>query len=432
MKYTLSLVLLTLFSFTCAELGYAALNDGISDENTSKNEVSELMESTLERPSIILISIDGFRPDYLERVDTPNLDRLVKVGVLAEGLIPVFPTKTFPNHYSLVTGLYTENTGIIANTMYDETMQQRFSLGNRAAVSDGRWYGGEPIWVTAENNGIRTATMFWPGSEAEIKGVRPTRYYDYDDDLNNYTRVDSVLSWMALEDDTRPDFMTLYFSTVDTYGHRYGPDSDSVYAAVAMIDGIIGNLVDRLEQASYWSQTNLILTSDHGMYELSEEKVFFLDDFVSLSDITVVDWTPVSMIRVDEDKLESVYKQLKAAENDYPVKVYLKEDVPDVYRFKNNPRVPEIIIIPELGWSITSKDFFENRGVRGGAHGWDPRYPDMHAFFLAVGPDFAEGKVVEPFELVHIYEMMCHLLGIEPAKNDGNLDSVMHLLREGN
>jgi predicted AlkP superfamily pyrophosphatase or phosphodiesterase len=380
-----------------------------------------------DRPSpLLLISIDGMMTSYLDRTETPNLDRIIAGGVLAGGMIPVFPTKTFPNHYSLVTGLYTENTGLISNNMYDPVMDASFSLGNREAVSDGRWYGGEPIWVTAETQGMRTATMFWPGSEAEIGGVRPTRWMEYDGSIPYMARVDSVINWLQLEDDSRPEFLTLYFSQVDSRGHQYGPDSEEVLAAVAMVDGVLGYLLDELDRIGMAGSINILITSDHGMAAISEERVIILDDIIDLDDVRVVDWTPVAMLQPAEGKKEEIYQKLKAAEANYTV--YRKEDVPDVFRFRNHYRVPEIIVMADMGYTITSRSFLERRGVRGGAHGYDHREPGMRAFFLAHGPGIRDGLLIEPFSSVHVYELMCRLLGLEPAPNDGDPAALIHIL----
>ncbi|MQY62801.1 MAG: alkaline phosphatase family protein, partial [Calditrichaeota bacterium] len=184
------------------------------------------------KPTVLLISLDGFRWDYLEKADTPNLDRLVSTGAKARALIPAFPTKTFPNHYTIITGLYPENHGIIANTMFDPAYGDTFMLSKRETVSDGRWYGGEPLWVTAEKQGRISATLFWPGSEAEIGGVRPTYWYQYDHDLPHADRINQILAWLDLPPDRRPIFITLYFPDTDDQGHRFGPDSQELATAI--------------------------------------------------------------------------------------------------------------------------------------------------------------------------------------------------------
>ncbi|PWN05588.1 ectonucleotide pyrophosphatase/phosphodiesterase [Rhodohalobacter mucosus] len=381
-----------------------------------------------EDQKVLLISIDGFMPDYFTDFDTPALDRLASSGVLADHMIPVFPTKTFPNHYSIVTGLYTENTGVIANNMYDPVMDARFSLGNRDAVSNGEWYGGEPIWVTAETQGVSTATMFWPGSEAEINGVRPTRWMPYDDDMPYKARVDTIVSWLQVDDDTEPRFLTLYFSKVDSYGHRYGTESDSVRAAVREVDGHIGYLLDEIERIGADDELNIIITSDHGMADLSSDRVIVLDDIIDMDKVNVIDWTPVAMIQPLEGEKENVYQQLKEAENNYSV--YKKEEIPAVYHIKNSIRVPEIMMIADVGYTITTNEYMVTRDITGATHGYDHRAPEMRSFFLAFGPALRQGFVSGPFQSIHLYDMMAHLLDVNPAPNDGSLDSLRHVLRE--
>ena len=207
---------------------------------------------------LILISLDGFRYDYLEKANTPNLDYLVNNGVKAKGLIPVFPSKTFPNHFTTVTGLYTENHGIIANNMYDPEFDASFSMGNQEAVQDGRWWGGEPIWITAEKQGKTSATYFWPGSEAEYEGMRATYWKKYDDRVSNTDRVQQILSWLDLPENERPAFFTLYFSDTDYFGHRYGPDSPEVVKAITHLDSTMGLLLDGLETRNIKDKVNII------------------------------------------------------------------------------------------------------------------------------------------------------------------------------
>jgi predicted AlkP superfamily pyrophosphatase or phosphodiesterase len=377
---------------------------------------------------LLLISIDGLKPSYLDRYETPNLDLLIKDGVTADWMVPVFPSNTFPNHYSLVTGLYTENTGVIANNMYDYKMDAWFSLGNRKAVMNADWYGGEPIWVTAEKQGVKAATMFWPGSEAEIKGMYATHWVPYDNDLPHFARVDSIINWLQPDDKSKPGFLTLYFSKLDSYGHDYGPDSDSIGAALADIDKTIGYLINKLKQIDIWGKINIIVTSDHGMAATSEERVIFLDDIISLDDVQVYDWNPVAMIQPGEGEKEKIYKAFKDAENHF--KVFKKEDIPDFYRIKNHYRVPEILVIADIGYTITTKSYFERRGVNKGTHGYDHREPEMRAFFLASGPSFKKGEQIRAFQNIHIYELMCKLLNLSPAPNDGHPDSLKHILSE--
>jgi len=382
-----------------------------------------------EAPKLLFISIDGFHPDYVDNYETPNINRLAETGVLADFMIPVFPTKTFPNHYSIATGLYTENSGLIANNMYDAEMDEYYSLGNREAVQDSRWYEGEPIWVTAEKQGVKTAPMFWPGSEAPIGGDHPTFWAPFNQELPYSARVDSVIHWLTMDQDTAPGFMTLYFSKVDTYGHRYGPESDSVAAAVHEVDEQIGYLIDELDRTGQGENLNMIIVSDHGMAEVSDERVILLDQIINLESMEVIDWNPVAMINSEEGvDTESVYEQLKSNEKNF--RVYKKEDLPERYRLKNHPRVPEIILIADLGYSITTSERLAAYGIMGGAHGYDNEHPEMHSFFLANGPSFKQGKRTPGFQNIHLYELMAHLLNLEPAPNDGSLDSLIHILQK--
>lgn len=378
---------------------------------------------------LLLVSIDGFRPDYMETIETPNLRNLSKAGVLAEAMIPVFPSQTFPNHYSLATGLYPENTGLISNSMYDPILEAPYSLSNRAAVEDGRWYGGEPIWVTAEKQGMQTATLFWPGSEAEIQGIRPTRWMKYDGGMPDSSRVDKVISWLSGAEGFRPMVATLYFSEVDTYGHHYGVGSDSLIAAVQNIDGVIGYLVRELQRTGLWGEVNLLITSDHGMTNLSEDRVIFLDDLIDLADVRVITYTPVGMIAPGNGKRDAVYAALKAAEAEGAYQVYLKENIPERFRLKNHHRVPEIVMVADIGWTITSRRYFQSHGIGAGTHGFDNLHPDMAALFLAHGPAFKKGLVIPAFEMVHVYALMCRILGLEPAAHDGDIEVLEPVLK---
>jgi predicted AlkP superfamily pyrophosphatase or phosphodiesterase len=378
-------------------------------------------------PTVILISIDGFRWDYLDRYDAPELTRLAANGIRAEGLIPVFPTKTFPNHYSIVTGLYPQNHGIISNTMYDPDMDEGFSLRDRDAMENPRWWEGEPVWVTAENQGVKTATYFWPGSDVAIHGTRPTYWHPYDGRVPNEDRVDQVLAWLDEPIENRPRFITLYFSEVDSRGHRYGPDAPETAEAVARADALIGRLVDGLESRALFQHVNLVITSDHGMVETSPERVIFVDDYLNLADVHVVDWSPVLMIRPLHIEADSAFAALSEA---HPhLRVYRREDVPTRLHFSDHPRITDIVALADEGWSISSRAFEgDPNRFRGGAHGYDNRYQSMQGLFIAHGPAFRSGLVVAPFESVHIYPILVRILGLEPPPHDANIGKVELML----
>ncbi|RMF59127.1 MAG: alkaline phosphatase family protein [Bacteroidetes bacterium] len=385
-----------------------------------------------EPPALILVSIDGFRYDYLERYEAPTLRRLAREGVhAAEGMQVAFPTKTFPNHYTTVTGLYPEHHGIIANNMYDPAMDAWFSLRNREAVEDARWWGGEPLWVTAEKQGLRSATYFWPGSEAAIEGVRPSYWKRYDGRIPGAERVDTVLAWLDLPADRRPAFITLYFSEVDDAGHRYGPDAPETAAAVARVDGYLARLVDGLAARGLANHVNLIVLSDHGMAPTAPDRFIALDDYVDLDDLTIIDRDPVLMARPKAGRLDAVYAALRDA---HPhLQVYRREETPARWHFRTHPRIPDLIAVADEGWRIVTERAWAEANpdrLAGGNHGYDNALISMRALFVAHGPAFRQGLTVAPFENVHLYALMAHVLGLEPAPNDGTLEAVRHLLRD--
>ena len=380
-------------------------------------------------PTIILVSLDGFRWDYLERPPMVNLRRLAADGVRAEGVVSAFPTKTFPNHYTMVTGLYPDHHGIVANNMWDPVLQARFGLSIREAVADGRWWGGEPIWVTAIKQGQQAAAMFWPGSEAEIKGIRPTYWMPYDGNIPDAARVDTVLSWLNLPADQRPSFLTLYISAIDDAGHRHGTNSPELNDGLAKVDRVLGRLIDGLDARGLGDRVDVIVTTDHGMADTSVDRVIVIDDYIDLSTVRVVDWSPVIAIAPPADRIDEVYQQLVHAHPN--LRVYKKEDVPAYLRFGSHPRVPAIIGIADEGWSIASRKRFEERPewFAGATHGYDHTLESMKGVFVADGPSFKDGAVVPSFHNIHLYALMSHILGLAPAPNDGTIDSVRTLLR---
>lgn len=380
---------------------------------------------------VILISIDGWRWDYLDRFKPPVLSDLARAGVRAEGLVPVFPSKTFPNHYSIVTGLYPERHGIVSNSMIDPALPGRFTLAarDRAVQADTRWWGGEPLWVTAERQGIVSATMFWPGSDAEIAGRRPTYWQPYQHELPNDDRVDRLLEWLDRPSPAPPRFLTLYFSAVDTAGHEAGPESYETHQTALAIDRVIGRLVDGVVKRGLTGRTNIVLVSDHGMAALARERLIVLDDYVDMSTVDLVDTAPVVGANPLQGTPESLYQALK---DKHPaMQVYRRDDLPARFRLAGHPRLPAVIAIVDDGWHVTTRQALANRDdrVAGGNHGYDPQARSMHGLFVAKGPAFRSGVVVPAFENIHVYELICRILGIRPAANDGNLAATASLLR---
>ncbi len=386
-------------------------------------------EDKPENKKVLLVSFDGFRHDYLAKTDTPNFDKLVESGVISEGLIPIFPSKTFPNYYAIATGLYPENNGFIANNMYDAEMDARFTISNRDAVENPEWYEGEPIWNTVEKAGKKSGTMFWVGSETPIQNMRPTHWKRYNESMPDSARIDTVVKWLSYGNEKEVDFATLYFSFVDARGHRHGPDSPEVIEAIERADRLVGYLIDSMDQKQLTGKTNLIIVSDHGMAGISRDRVVILDEMINPVDLEVISYSPAMMANVKGDNFDEVYSALKADEEHF--KVYKKEEIPDRYHLKKHRRVPELLLVADVGYTITTREYFESRQnyPSGGTHGFDNQAREMHALFVAHGPDFKKGYTAKPFQNVHLYSLMAHLLNVEPAQNDGSLDSVSVLLR---
>ena len=379
--------------------------------------------------ALVLVSIDGFRWDYLDRnVEAPTL-RWVAEGVRAERLIPVFPSKTFPNHYSLVTGLHPEAHGIVGNTMRDPNRlvdgePARFSLSNRDAVTDGRWWAGEPIWVTAETQGVVAAPVFWPGSEAEIGGVRPTHWLPYDGDLAYDARADQALAWL----DDGAGFLTLYFEAVDNAGHRHGPDAPEVDAAIEEVDAALARFVDGLRTRGRLDDVDLVVVSDHGMTPVSRDRTVRLDAAVDLATVDV-DWGEVvGLWPADTVDVDALITRVSALSH---LTAMRKADVPERLHYSNHDRIPPVVVLVEPGWTATSQAYLDRNPERpsGGSHGFDNAFPDMHGLFLARGPHFRSGVEVGPLQTVDVYGILTRAMGLDPAPNAGDPAAADRVLR---
>ncbi len=377
---------------------------------------------------LIVVSIDGLRWDYLDLHDAPTLSRLTEDGAHVEHLTPVFPTKTFPNHYSTVTGLYPSHHGIIANTMYDPVMDASFSLSDRDAVENPDWWGGEPIWVTAEQQGRTAATYFWPGSEAPVQGTRPTEWFTYDGSVPGPTRVDQALQWLDRPADTRPDLITLYFSRVDTEGHRHGPHSDSVATALREVDGFIQRLLDGLDARGLTDAVNVMVTGDHGMSPTARGRTIVLDDYIDPDDVRFTARNPVAMMEPRSGvSADSVVTALDRAPH---LSAYRKGTLPDTLHFDGHRRIPSVVAVADDRWSIRTQAWMDENPdwTGGGTHGYDPRHESMHTLLLAHGPAFGSSTTVDQLSLIHLYELMAALLDVEPAPNNGRLEAARPLL----
>jgi predicted AlkP superfamily pyrophosphatase or phosphodiesterase len=387
------------------------------------------------RPTIVLISLDGFRYDYLTRYESKNLNLLARQGVQAKWLIPSFPTKTFPNHYTIATGLYPENHGIVENNIYDPEFKTIFSLSKREEVENGRWWLGEPIWVTAEKQGQKAGSVFFPGTETEIAGKHPSYWKVYDEKFPDARRVDLILSWLDLPPPRRPTFLSLYFSDVDNAGHEFGPDAEETKRAVAKVDKAVGRLMTGLTARRIFYQVNLIIVSDHGMAKVDSNNAILLDEIFDTRLAERIFWTPeIVSIFPQAGKEEEIYSAFKTRLPPQ-AKVYRKSEIPERFHYRRSPRIAPLIVLPDEGWFLINHKDFEEMKARGdlqktkGRHGYDNQLESMRAIFIAHGKAFKRGKVIEPFENIHIYNLMTQILGLTPAKNDGSFAVAREVLK---
>lgn len=379
--------------------------------------------------TVIILSLDGFKPAYLDLDLNPNLLKFAADGVQAAYMRPSFPSLTFPNHYTLVTGKYPSEHGIVANEFYDPMSQREFSyMGGRESLDSFWWEGADPIWVAAENQGVISASHMWVGSEAVIHGVTPTFVDKYNGSETYSSKVNRVMEWLDLPIESRPRLVTMYAPHPDHEGHIYGPFGDAVKLALANLDSLISGLVDGLKQRNLYDIVDLLIVSDHGMAANYRENVFFIDEILDMNLIEHIDGWPLYGLRpYDISQITPIYRTLKQHSKDQHWQVFLKKDLPSRWHFSkdNNPRIAPLWIIPDPEWAIVTKAEFElsfgdpNRKVRG-LHGYDNFAQQMRALFLAHGPHFSPGQV-EPFSNVEVYEIMTKILDIEPDPNNGTL-----------
>jgi predicted AlkP superfamily pyrophosphatase or phosphodiesterase len=378
---------------------------------------------------VLLVSIDGFRADYLDRGKSPTLAALAADGVRADALRPAFPTLTFPNHYTLVTGLYPDHHGIVNNRMTDPALGKAFVYKQQATIEDPAWWGGEPLWVSVEKQGMRAATMYWPGSTVAIAGVRPTFWKTFDGNVTPAARVDQLLEWIDVPPPQRPRFLTLYFEQVDHEGHEHGPDSAEVDAAIVEVDAALARLVDGLKRRGMFDSTDIVIVSDHGEAATTPEQRSYLDDIVPLADVDVINYGILAGIEPHAGKTAAIERAL--LQPHAHMQCWRKADVPARLHYGTHARIPSLLCLAEDGGIVTSHDFESKGGhFSAGEHGYDNQDPSMRALFVARGPDFARGLRVREFDNVDVYPLLAHLLGIRPQPNDGDYAAVAGMLRE--
>ena len=382
---------------------------------------------------LILVSLDGFRWDYAKRDNAAHLLALGKAGAWApEGMLPSYPSLTFPNHFAIVTGLFPEHTGIVANSFLDPARQARYSMYDPKAVADDTWYGGVPLWSLAESQGMRTASLLWVGSEASIAGSRPSYYARYDAKTeltpeSQQARIDNTIALLKLPLADRPHFIAIYFSEPDHEGHQYGPDAPETRAAALKMDAIIGKFRAALKATGL--PIDLVVVSDHGMAKTVGDWIN-LDQFADLTGFEAVG----SLLygKTEEDRAR-VYNQLKKASSQFMA--FRLKDVPAGLEFNHNPRGGDPVVVATGPYAIRAHAPAPGQSDRPpqiGTHGYDPAtVPEMKACFFAAGPDIIAGKTVAPFDNVNLYPWMAHMLGLNAPKNDGSLNILSGTLRDG-
>jgi predicted AlkP superfamily pyrophosphatase or phosphodiesterase len=383
-----------------------------------------------DRVPLVLISLDGFRWDYtaVHPEATPRLRELARTGASAKSLIPVFPSNTFTNHYSIVTGLYPAHHGILNNRFFDPALGRPFVYNVSQISRQGEWWQGEPIWNTAVRQGRISATSFWPGSEADIGGRRPTFWKPFDLNAKFEDRLDELAGWLRLPPDRRPDVVTLYLEATNTIGHSKGPDSPELVEAVKLLDSQVGAVVDRLRADGV--PFNLLVVSDHGMTNVSLAHATVLDDYLDMTKVQVDFDESVLGLRPLDGDVDATVRALSRLPPQYHV--YRAADLPARYHLSDNARIPPVWIVPDEGWEIFRKSTLDaaRATFHKGQHGYDPLYRSMHGILLASGPAFRDGGlVIDSVENIHVYNLLCALSGLKPAKNDGDDRLVKALLR---
>jgi predicted AlkP superfamily pyrophosphatase or phosphodiesterase len=390
---------------------------------------------TVRPTPLLLVSIDGYRSDYILRGFSPTLAMLAHTGVQADSMQPSFPSLTFPNHYTLVTGLQPDHHGIVDNTMHDPNLGE-FSLSNRKAGSDGRWWAqGIPIWETADRHGLKTGTMFWPGTAAVIHGYRPDYWKPFDASVTPDARVDQVLAWLDLPPNERPSFLTLYFDAVDHAGHQHGPDSTQVNDKLLETDEALARLVRGLRQRKLFDRINLIVLADHGMAAVPAQNSVLIDKVIALDKVQMVtkgivaSFNPRSNSAGDRAAFARIEKQLEQPQPH--MQCWDKTRVPARFAYGKNPRVPQLLCLANIHWRIATSEYLQTHQgkLSLGDHGFDNADPLMRALFVAHGPAFRVGITVPQFPNVDVYPLMMHLLGLPAAPNDGSYEAVEGMLK---
>ncbi len=415
-RFVLVSFLICLWIFGCQ-----TTQDFKQEDQTSPVRMN--LSEHLAKPYVVLVSIDGFRSDYIERYQADQILKIGERGIRAQSLVSVFPSLTFPNHYSIITGRYPENHQLVSNTILDKKESRTYKIGDSSEVTSGHWYEGEPIWVVAERAGMLSASFYWVGSEAPIHGVRPTYFKSYDESVPHRARMEQIVRWLELPAEHRPHFLTLYFSSIDSAGHRFGPESEEVRHRVAEINRDLGILVELLSQIQL--PINLIVVSDHGMVGVDPHKVIALNQLVDDSQMISVGSGAVVHLFLKGEKggatLDQTYRRLRKIEKRHHFQTYVRSKIPDRFHLKKAKRVGDLVLIADPFYY-----FVDHLGAQlpKASHGWDPERPEMQGIFLAEGPQIQpSSKMISSFENIHIYPFILKMLGLStPTPYDGQIE----------
>ncbi|MEP2671415.1 MAG: ectonucleotide pyrophosphatase/phosphodiesterase [Cyclobacteriaceae bacterium] len=389
-----------------------------------------------EKPYVLIVSFDGFRHDYVERFDLPNFKGFINEGSQAEALIPSFPSKTFPNHYAIITGLYPGHNGLVDNQFYDIKRKEFFTMREREKVTDKYYYGGVPLWTLAQQHGMKTASYFWVGSESPTEGDHPDYYYTYDESVPFETRVTKVAEWLKLPEMERPQFITLYFSSPDHESHGFGPLSEEARLAAVRMDSLLGMLMTQIEKIDL--PVNTLLVSDHGMKELTfrDETFIFLDEIMDLKNKSII-WsnggTQTHIYTKSKDQADSLFEVIKAKQKHFTV--LRKSQYKEEWNF-DHYRSGDLMLTADPGFYIYERNRKhlmkkQELGTKMGVHGYDPLMePDMHGIFYAKGPNVQNGVVLPPFQNIHIYPFIAQILGLEVPSIDGEAEVLNPILKK--
>lgn len=371
----------------------------------------------------VIVSLDGFRWDYPQIHGTPNLDKMARKGVSAV-MRPSYPASTFPNHYTLITGLVPDHHGIVNNIFWDRENQRQYSMGDSLTRYNPDYYKGEPIWTTAQRQGVKAASLYWVGSDINIKNSYPAFYKDWADQprLTFEQRIDTALALLKRNENNRPRLITLYIDEPDASGHHFGPKGENTKLMVNHIDSLIGKLINGIEELPFANRINLIVTADHGMTDISQERFININDYLKPSWYERAIGNNPTSIFANKENQDSIYRALK---NINHIKVYRKNKIPKKLKYGTNPNIGDIVVVPSCGWQF---GFKPSPSI--GAHGYDPAYSDMQVIFFAFGPDFKENYKGKKFDNTAIYPLLAHLLGVKPAPNDGNFKQVKSFLNK--